>query len=169
MPSRWEGLDRSYYRSKRYYLDPDCCWTRAGVVEHIVRPAVAVKIRCSHQFPATAKSRPISTPNKRRPGQIPDSCSICDGIEPTKQIPYAFNTLGHGVRVGVRGNVDVGVAVGLDVCVGLAVGLSDGVSVTVVVGVGVGPGVAAAGSTVYRSVSELELAPLPNRNQRHRG
>jgi hypothetical protein len=83
----------------------------------------------------------------------------------SKQIPYAFNTLGHVVRVCVRDNVDLGVAVGLCVCVGLAAGLSDGVAVTVVVGVGVRPGVAAAGSTVYRSVLELSLATEPRPRQ----
>src|SRR6266487_3778411 len=54
---------------------PDRGLMGAGVVKHVVRVTVSVKVGCARQFPATGKARPIGASNTVCSGQIPN-CSL---------------------------------------------------------------------------------------------
>ena len=61
---------------------PDRCLTRVGILKHIVRVAVAVKVGRSHQGPATGQSRPKSSADENvDPVQIPDGGLARAGVE----------------------------------------------------------------------------------------
>ena len=68
---------------------PDHGSTRVGVLKHIVRVAVAVKIGCSHQVPAGRKSWTERPADENVVVQIPDHGSTRVGV------------LKHIVRVAV--------------------------------------------------------------------